>query len=226
MTAYNNQAYPNKLFHIAVTIRCNWINHKSSKHDRNKKQIIVTHGGFYCRKLLFSGIIHTPFVTNMLERQQIMIWNWYVVFRVLSLLESGNFRWKPTWLVHTTQANIDRMTFKMAVGALWVVTEPKNSNMTLRVTWACVGLWSYYSRINPIIRLSGAEGQPDCITLGRHFYLHHVYICTCNSCLWQGSTPRIHIHTVRIILMHMMDNDGQHFIGRKSCILVLFRSPI
>ena len=35
-----------------------------------------------------------PVVTDVLERQQIIFRNWYVVFKALSLLESGNFRHK------------------------------------------------------------------------------------------------------------------------------------
>ena len=45
--------------------------------DRNKKQTAVTHGLFYYRKLLFSGLTKAPvvkFVTDfyMLERRQEM----------------------------------------------------------------------------------------------------------------------------------------------------------
>ena len=64
----------------------NWINHESSKHDRNISKL-SSYGVFYCWKLLFSVLC---------------------CFKALRLLESGNFKWKPSWHVHTTWASIVR----------------------------------------------------------------------------------------------------------------------
>ena len=44
----------------SVYDRYNWINHDIIKTQSKQKQIIITHGVFYCRKLPFSGIIHAP----------------------------------------------------------------------------------------------------------------------------------------------------------------------
>ena len=61
----------------------------------------------------------------MLERLQVMFWNRYVVFKALSLLESGNFSWKPSWHVHTTRACIDNFATKMAACPHWTSGEAK-----------------------------------------------------------------------------------------------------
>ena len=171
-----------------------------------KQKKIVTRGGFYYQNCCFLELYMLPFVTNMLERQQIMFWNLYVVFRVLSLLESGNFRWKPTWLVHTTWASIDRVACKMMAGELWVVTKPKNSNMTFWVTWACVSLLVFSTSIEiyyqdnlrkKIVRTTNflKKGRPN-----GHFkrgFRHYPYQHRCHKAeQTKNSSASTRLHTI------------------------------
>ena len=70
MTAYNDHACPNRLFDIAFTIGSNWINHESSKHDRNKKTNNRHTWSLLLLKIaVFLELYMLPFITDMLERR-------------------------------------------------------------------------------------------------------------------------------------------------------------
>ena len=105
----------NRLF-VSVHDRYNWINHESSENDRNKNKQWSHTECSTAKNCCFLELYTLLFVTDMLEGKKIIFWNWYVAYKVLSLIESGNFRYKPTWQVHTMQASIERVTFKMAAG--------------------------------------------------------------------------------------------------------------
>ena len=60
-----------------------------------------------------------PFVTDTLKRQQFMLWNWYIVFKELSLLKNENFRRKKKKKLDMCNKHgqaLTRMTLLMAAG--------------------------------------------------------------------------------------------------------------
>ena len=92
MTAYNNHAYPNWLFDMAFTIGIiGLIMIKTKTNNRYTCSVLLP------KICCFLELYMLPVVTDVLERQQIIFRNWYVVFKALSLLESGNkFQTKTT----------------------------------------------------------------------------------------------------------------------------------